>query len=230
MSYSQRHTGAVYYALTGDVDVRGLEQEWAQFLTADEARKLDKLVLPRDRRDYLCAHLLLRRALAAERGLDPKEVPPAERNGWSLTHTAGFVACAVAADPAAAVGVDAEHLTAAQRLAELTHVFMTAAENAALPSDPNGRAERMVEIWTAKEAVLKARGEGFSGEEGFRVLLMLESSDLGMLDGWATISVRDARTGAAYSAWRRWVGSHVVTFVAIEGNEGEPRLIGVSLQ
>ena len=229
MSDSQRHADAVYYALTEAIDLPALEREWSGALTTDESAKLNFLRIERDRRDYLAAHVLLRQGLAAERGVDPKAPLPAQRMGWSLTHSRGMVACAIAAGPGNAIGIDAEPLAAAERLLELVDTFLTPGERAALPNDPNGRHVRMVEIWTAKEAVLKALGLGFSGKEGFGVLAMLESTPLGMLDEWATISVRDARTGAAYSVWQRWVGLHALSIVAIEGNEGKPRLMGVSL-
>jgi len=230
MSLSHHHSAAVYYALTEGIDRRALTDEWAAVLTTEEAARLSSLRLERDQRDYLAAHVLLRRALGAERGLGPRSLRPGERIGWSLSHTDGFVVCAVAAEPGQAIGVDTESVTAAERLQTMTDTFLTADELTALPSDPNDRAVRMVEIWTAKEAVLKARGAGFSGEEGFRVLSSLQSTPLGMLDGWGKISVRDARTSAAYSVWRRWVAIHAIAIVAIEGNEEEPRLMGVSLQ
>ena len=195
---------------------------------ADEANRLANLRLERDQRDYLAAHVLLRVAFRKGRGTD-LDAPLADRAGWSLTHSEGFVACALAVDSRHAIGVDAEPLEAAARLETLADTFMSATEMGLLPSDPDGRARRMVEIWTAKEAVLKALGEGFSGEEGFGVLAELESTPLGTLDDWGTISVRDARTGSAYSAWGRWVEGHALMVVA-EGNEGTPRLEGVTLR
>ena len=225
-----RHTLAVSYAHTGEIDGAALEKRWGPALSAHENARLRSLRLERDRRDYLAAHVLLRLTLASERGLEPETVDPRERAGWSITHTGGFVACAVTSDPHGRVGVDVEHISAAQRLEELTGTFLTATEHEALPGDPDARAVRMVEVWTAKEALLKALGEGFSGEMGFGVLSMLESTPLGKVDGWGTISVRDARNGAAYSVWRRWVGLHSLAIVAIEGHEGEPRLMGVLLQ
>jgi hypothetical protein len=230
MDPPQRHGTVAYYALTDGIDVAALEDEWVSVLSTDEAAKLRTLLLERDRRDYLAAHVLLRQALAAERDIDPTTATPGERSGWSLTHADGLVACAVATNPNSAIGIDSEPIAAAERLAEFVDTFVTPAELAALPSDPEARDARMVEIWTAKESVLKALGEGFSGRDGFGVLSRLETAHLGMLDEWATISVRDARSGAAYSVWGRWVGIHAIAIVATEGNEGTPRLTGVSIQ
>jgi hypothetical protein len=90
-----------------------------------------------------------------------------------------------------------------------------------------------VEIWTAKEAVLKTSGEGFSGVDGFGVLARLDSAFAGApaaLDEWASIAIRDARTGAAHGVWRRWLGIHVIAIAATDGNEGKPRLTLLKLR
>jgi phosphopantetheinyl transferase len=230
MSALQRNGCAVYYSFTHSVDVAALAERWADRLTHDEDARFDSFRFERDRRDYLAAHVLVRRALLRERGLNPISPVTDEPRGWSLTHTEGFVACAIATSVDGRVGIDSEPISAAERLSELTDVFLSPTERRALPSDPNGSAVRMVEIWTAKEAVLKALGEGFSGEEGFGVLAALESQASKSVDEWDTLSVRDARTGSAYRVWRRWVNTHALAVVAIEAKEEKPRLRQVLLQ
>jgi phosphopantetheinyl transferase len=221
---------AVYVARTDGLDFVALYSRWHASLDGEELTRIETLRLERDKRDYLRAHVLLRLALAESRDLDPNAIEPAESHGWSLSHSHGFVACVIADDPRTAVGIDTEPVAAAERLAEITDTFLTQPEFYGLPIEPEARALRMVETWTAKEAVLKALGEGFSGELGFGVLSRLESTPLGTLDEWATISVRDARTGAAYSVWQRWVGDHAIATVATEGNEGTPRLRFLKLE
>lgn len=230
MTALQRNGCAVYYSFTHGVDMAALTKPWANGLTNDEEAKFNSFRFERDRRDYLAAHVLVRRALLRERGLDPISLRSDERRGWSLTHTDGFVACAIAPSVDARIGIDSEPISAAERLNELTDVFLSPTERRALPSDPKARAVRMVEIWTAKEAVLKALGEGFSGEVGFGVLAALESTPVDFVDEWGTIAVRDARTGAAYRVWRRWVDTHALAIVAVDGIEGKPRLTRFSLQ
>ena len=219
----------VFYAPTRDLDLAMLRSTWQASLTADESARLASLRIERDQRDYLAAHALLRLSLHEARGTDLHGAPSIDRAGWSLTHSDGFVACALADHPTALIGVDTEPLEAASRLETLLDTFLARAELPLLPSDPEARSVRMVEIWTAKEALLKALGQGFSGEEGFGVLAMLESTHFGTLDGWRKISVRDARSGAAYSTWECWVEEHVLAVVSLEGNEGIPRLTGVTL-
>jgi hypothetical protein len=220
----------VFYARTDDIDLGALRAAWEGRLTPDERQRLATLQLPRDQRDYLAAHVLLRLALHEVRAADPEPDPASDRRGWSLTHANGLVACAVATHQTTPIGVDTEHRSAAVRLETMVDTFLTSSEIALLPSDPDDRAARMVEIWTAKEALLKARGEGFSGDSGFGVLRRLESTPLGKLDGWATISVRDTRTGAACSALGCWVEGYALSVVVIEGKGGAPRLTVVKLQ
>jgi phosphopantetheinyl transferase len=219
----------VFYSRTDHVDFAALHAEWHASLSGEETYQLAKLRLERDQRDYLCAHVLLRHALREAWGTSLAAPPPVSRQGWSLTHAAGFVACAIADDPTGAVGIDSEPLAASERLESIADTFLTTAELALMPSDPNGRARRMVEIWTAKEAVLKALGEGFGSADGFSVLTMLESTPLERVDDWGTISVRDARNDAAFGARVRWVDGFALAVAVIEGNEGIPRLTGVTL-
>jgi 4'-phosphopantetheinyl transferase len=76
----------------------------------------------------------------------------------SISHSAGRVACAVAAVP---VGVDVESLTRPRDHLALTDTVHSAAQRqhlAALP--PEARAEPFLQAWTLKEAWLKAREQG----------------------------------------------------------------------
>ena len=82
--------------------------------------------------------------------------------GWScgdvflsLSHSDGAVAVAVSR---AAVGVDIERISAprSERMAER---IMTEAEISAFEKTPEGERERrLIEIWTAKEAIFKSKG------------------------------------------------------------------------
>jgi 4'-phosphopantetheinyl transferase len=95
----------------------------------------------------------------------PKLAPPFDRTGlhFNLAHTEGVVAMAVCRH--ACVGVDVEKLGRAP-LAVADRYF-SAAETAqlrALPVDAQPR--RFVQLWTLKEAYLKAIGTGLAGGLG----------------------------------------------------------------
>lgn len=131
-----------------------------------------------DRDLYARAHALTRRALsehcpsvapsAWRFARKPNERPALEARQFAetglrfnLTHTPGLVACAVSRAPE--VGVDAECTTRAVDLGSVARTVYDAAELAALFAlDAGALRERFFDLWTLKEAWLKARGFGFS--------------------------------------------------------------------
>lgn len=146
-------------------------------LSPAERDRLGRLVFEADRWHYLAAHVLLRRALSSFAPVPPEawSVAAAEERGrpeiaspesarrlrFSLTHTRGLAACAVCLDRD--VGVDAEAIDARLLSPEVAARFLSAAECeevAVLPEER--RAFRLLELWTLKEACLKARGDGLS--------------------------------------------------------------------
>ena len=102
---------------------------------------------------------------------------------FSLSHSGGWAVVAVARD--AAVGADLEVIRARQRLEQLAARVLSEAELAQFRSTPPpARLVLFVELWTAKEAFLKATGRGIDGRlreidrdpNGWRIL-PLHSSD-----------------------------------------------------
>jgi phosphopantetheinyl transferase len=222
----------VFYEQTAGLDLQRLAADWGSSLDEQEAERFRGLRLERDRRDYLAAHVLLRLALRDEWGRDPALPLPADRSGWSLTHCDGLVACAVA--PAqgdgVGVGIDAEHLSAADRLQAMPEAFLSPGDAGWIDMDQALRSRRLVELWTVKEALLKARGEGITGPAGTAVLRALECTPTGTVDEWATIAVRDVHTNDRVLAWVRCVGEHVLAVVSLGTHGGVPRLSRLPLQ
>ncbi|MBK6919406.1 MAG: 4'-phosphopantetheinyl transferase superfamily protein [Deltaproteobacteria bacterium] len=150
--------------------------EAVRVLDDGEIARMRTLAFEADRLRYAAAHLLLRRALTQlqpgreahawrfVRGpYDRPVLHPShpERVSFSLTHTAGVVACAVA-DATLEVGIDAESFTRAAPL-ELAAAKFAAAEREWLAvHDGEARARAFYELWTLKEAYLKARGLGLA--------------------------------------------------------------------
>jgi 4'-phosphopantetheinyl transferase superfamily len=201
----------VFYATATDVDYTRLDAAWQDQLGDEELERLASLRFEHDRRDYLAAHVLRRLATRSAVGRS------------SLTHCDGFVAVAFSGDPARRVGVDAEPVTAEARLMTMADEFSSPAERASLT---------LVQLWTAKEAALKARGVGLAEAGGLPALRGLECrADTG-LDGWATIAIRHVGTGERHEGWTRVVGGHVLTVVMGDrmGESGPPRLTQVAIQ
>ncbi len=164
----------VWYRATGhlgDDAVRDCEAT----LAADERVRASRFHFPRDRRDYAAAHALLRRTLSRYAA-----VPPA---GWrfqpnahgkpalsgadagdlafNLSHTRGCVACIVAR--ATDVGIDVEPVDETRAHRELAARFFSDTERRYLDACPaQDVPRRFVELWTLKEAYIKALGLGLS--------------------------------------------------------------------
>ena len=150
---------------------------WARavdMLSRVERDRADRFAVERDRRSFVVAHALLRQVLAAYTGIamealeftvDPSGKPrvanPSHRSlEFNLTHAHGLAACAVSRLP---VGVDAESIARRVEPLDLAARYFSAAELAHLEAcPPPERATRFIEMWTLKEAYVKALGTGLS--------------------------------------------------------------------
>jgi 4'-phosphopantetheinyl transferase len=140
-------------------------------LSDDERARCRRFRFADAARDYAAAHALLRVMLS--RGTDR---PPrswrfdrtaagkpfiagvdAERASFSLTHTRGMVVCAVAAG--ATVGVDVERVDRTVDVSAISARYFANAEAVALAHvDERLRRARFFDLWTLKEASVKALG------------------------------------------------------------------------
>lgn len=164
------------YCLTSGMDHATIRGVAAQ-LPVEERLRHDRFVFERDRRDFAVAHALLRRCLSAQGDRAPHEwaftagtygkpsLAPADaarnRLAFNLSHTHGLVACAVTRG--FDIGVDVERLYRGTDVLELAARFFSPEESVALQQlEPAERQIRFAEIWTLKEAFIKAIGEGLS--------------------------------------------------------------------
>ena len=156
--------GAGYYD-------RGWLERWHRVLSDDECARMARFKFEADQVRYLVCRAWMRRVLGWHLGRAPRlvrfdygerEKPLSADNPdeltFNLSHTAGLAALAVARGPA--VGVDVE------RLRPINYDFMaytlTEAELASLAHLKGAaRTRGFLRIWTAKEAFIKATGEGF---------------------------------------------------------------------
>jgi 4'-phosphopantetheinyl transferase len=162
----------VFYQATDAVD----EKAALAILSGHERLRHSQFVFDRDRRDYAAAHALLRWSLSRyapvapeawqfRNGPNGKPLIAGEYGGptlaFNLSHTHGLVACAIAVD--ADVGVDVESVTRAVDEG-VSRRFFAATEQATIERapTPRERAERFFELWTLKEAYIKAIGVGLS--------------------------------------------------------------------
>ena len=166
----------VWHADPDLASVPGARRACLDLLDASERDRLRRFRFEADGTAYLAAHALLRSVLSHLAPVDPRlwrfrtgehgkpfvDEPTSHRHlAFSLSHTAGRVAVAVATR--AAVGIDVEHAGRASSLLKHLDRFLSPTEARtirALP--PEARRDRFLAHWTLKESYLKACGLGLS--------------------------------------------------------------------
>lgn len=163
----------VFYADPGNADDSALA-EALTILCESERERAARFRFERDRRLYLVAHALLRRALGEHLCVTPSAVT-FQHNAhgrpelhvdvhsgaglhFSLAHAHGMAVCALTTR--CEVGVDVEPLERVVPM-EVAKRFFAPSELEDLLEQPEARrGERFFTYWTLKEAYVKARGVG----------------------------------------------------------------------
>jgi 4'-phosphopantetheinyl transferase len=157
------------------VDTPEIASACCELLCPSEAQQAERFTSDRRAREYVFAHALVRAALSRL----AHEVAPAawrftrDSHGrpfisyrqrsdplhFSLSHTDGFVACAVSR--CERVGIDVEATDRRAAHLEIARTFFAPSELADLISlPPAQQKDRFFDLWTLKEAYAKARGMG----------------------------------------------------------------------
>jgi 4'-phosphopantetheinyl transferase len=159
-----------------DVDIPKIRSLCTEFLCPGERQQAEHLTSGRRQREYVLAHGLVRAALSR---FSPEVAPTAwrftrNRQGrpfvsypqspeplhFSLSHTDGFVACAISR--CEHIGIDVEATDRPASHVEIARRFFSSEEFAGLLSLPAAqRKDRFFDLWTLKEAYAKARSMGF---------------------------------------------------------------------
>ncbi len=149
-----------------------------------ERARAARFAFHEDRQAYVAAHALLRAALSQQAGGPPRDwrfaatelgkpylIDPPRDLRFSMTHTRGMVAVAVT--EGVEIGVDVEPANRRAESMKLADRFFAPKEAAMLRAlEGDARREAFFAIWTLKEAVVKATGEGLSrGLDSFTIFL-----------------------------------------------------------
>jgi 4'-phosphopantetheinyl transferase len=152
-----------------------LLSRYEALLTVDEWHRYKQLHFEEGRRRFLITRALARHVLSINCNTSSKDlVFGANRWGkpilldpydsglaFSITHTSGVIAFAVAR--ADAIGVDVEYPSPREANFEIAQRFFSAEEVERLRALPlKFRDERFFDYWTLKEAYVKGRGVGLS--------------------------------------------------------------------
>ncbi|MCW1926668.1 4'-phosphopantetheinyl transferase superfamily protein [Luteolibacter arcticus] len=160
-------------ALVLVVDPALVGAEMTASLSAAERKQAERFRFEKDAIHWRACRAALRGALGEALGIPPATVAfefgefgkPALSPEWqglhfNLSHCRDLALIALCRD--GAVGVDVEPADRAASLLGCEDAFCHPEEIAALPSEEVPRAFTLMDIWTKKEALLKALGTGFS--------------------------------------------------------------------
>jgi 4'-phosphopantetheinyl transferase len=166
----------VWHLPLSQVAQRDLEQCHDRLLTPDERQRCERFAFERDRRQFLAGRSLLRIVLSKYTTIPPHlwrfrvndygkpsiESPAAGTDLWfSVTHTSNVAAVAVAVG--FQVGVDAEWVSRSADWKTVAENYFAPEEWGYLRSLPDAEQRTgFFQIWTLKEALLKALGQGLS--------------------------------------------------------------------
>jgi 4'-phosphopantetheinyl transferase len=141
------------------------------FITADERVKMLRFVRDADQMRFLVGRSTLRREVARRRGLAPLDVPieygaygkPLVPGGphVNVSHSGDIVIVAVCDE--ADLGVDVEEVDPRHASGSDLRTFFSVAERAAIAKySGDARVAAFFQLWTTKEALIKAVATGLS--------------------------------------------------------------------
>ncbi len=144
-------------------------------LSPEECRRAERLQLPADRCRFLAGRLGLRSLLSRYSGIPPRAIPlDHTANGkpywrdpplplqFNLSHSHEWILVGLTLQRR--IGVDLERIRPVPRWQRIARCYFSAAEQARLWICPPAERERVfLELWTQKEALLKAMGVGLAG-------------------------------------------------------------------
>ena len=179
----------------------------AEILSADELERAARYRFPSDRRLFRFAHTFLRKTLGKYLNANPAKLQftigdhgRPELAGlelrFNLTHTKGLAGCIVTRGMDC--GVDAEAIDRRADHELLSRKVFSETEQAAFLAAPAAeRYLRFFQMWTLKEAYIKARGLGMA------LPLREISFDLSAAEPTASFGPNVGDTG---NHWRYWSG------------------------
>jgi len=164
----------IWYAWTSACDTPALRAYYASLLNREETERLARFAFDRLKLEYLVTRALCRTVLSRYAPVEPAawrfrtgargkpEIDGASPLRFNLSNAATLVACAVTRD--ADIGIDVERVDRETDTAALAQHYFARAERDALAALPaQDRRRRFFELWTLKEAYLKATGTGLAG-------------------------------------------------------------------
>ena len=143
-------------------------------LSDEELNRLDRLKIDNKKTEFLCSRSILRIILSMYLTEDPndlsisythagKPILPDTELQFNVSHSKDFLLCGISLTNR--IGIDIQEIYPISSLDRIINNFFSPTEIQYLRSLPSREAyqEKFFAIWTAKEAYLKAVGEGIQG-------------------------------------------------------------------
>ena len=168
-----QETLCLWSAYPDDMGPEEIAQSCARLLSEEELARWQSFRFDRHRREYLTTRALVRTALSYYHPRAPEawrfelnvhgkpRVEPDCDLRFNLSNSPGLVVCLIA--QGTEVGVDIEPCEHAENIAQLAPEVFSALELAQLENLHGAeKLDRVLSLWTLKEAYIKARGLGLS--------------------------------------------------------------------
>lgn len=212
-------------------------QNAAQLLSTEEMIRFEQLRFPKRRNEWLLGRVtakhLLTRCVPELAGVDYQSLtianhahgaPFASLGGrqlplrLSISHREGLAAAAVTLIPGAGLGIDLEWVE--ERAESFYTDYFTPIESRLLQEmQSSQKAWAGTLIWSAKEAMLKALGQGLRLDTRSVEVLRIANDGIG---GWCELEVH-ADAGSPWHGFWRQIGGHIGT-IALLGAVDRPVL------
>jgi 4'-phosphopantetheinyl transferase len=166
----------LWYVNQADFDSAELEAACLDWLRPQELQRYHRYFFDRDRKQFLLGRMLMRRCLSFYREIAPgdwdfvnnsygkpalAEVQQLQPLYFNLSHSGGHLVLALSL--LEQIGVDIEDSAKPRRVAQLAARYFAAREVDELLRLPqSGQLDRFYELWTLKEAYIKACGLGLA--------------------------------------------------------------------
>ena len=166
----------LWFTFVEEIQDNKLMAEYRRLLPAAELKKLERYRFDRHKKRYLVGRALIRTILSSRTGVAPAQImlareahgrpylPPSGQGPalqFNLSYTDGLVAAALVAE--GRIGVDVEYRSRNTDCLEIAQRYFSPSEYTELQQLPEIQMkERFFELWTLKEAYVKARGLGLN--------------------------------------------------------------------
>lgn len=208
------------YFISLDLSADRLEK-LASLLSEDEINRANRYHFPAHKRRFLVARGCLREILGSYLAINPEKVEfiYSERGKpsinsqlqFNLSHSEEMAVCGLTLT--SRIGVDLEKMRAMKDLNNLTKRFFCAKEHELIEKSAE-KEKLFFQLWTAKEAYLKALGTGISGGLD-RVEVGLDPLKLDNVAG-------------DWQLWTQEIGDNYRATVVIEGSDRVIKTFGLS--